>query len=238
MSMLCFVDESGDTGLKVGQGSSRYFTVALVLFSDEDEAVACDQRIGLLRRELGLPSEFEFHFVETPRRIKEAFFNAVVPYNFFYQAITINKAALYGEGFKYKDSFYKFTCGLVFENAKSYLDRATVVFDGSGSRQFKQALERYLKRKMNEEELPRIHKVKIQDSSKNNLVQLADMVCGAVALSMKSVCRDRNKFRRMIAHRELLCQIWPRVLDQQKKQEYQKVKETRKRSVGRKKEKS
>lgn len=224
--MLCFVDESGDTGLKVGQGSSTYFTVALVLFSDDDEAVACDQRIGLLRRELGLSSEFEFHFVETPNRIKEAFFNAVVPYNFFYQAITINKAALYGEGFKYKDSFYKFTCGLVFENAKMHLDRATVVFDGSGSRQFKQTLARYLKRKMNEDESPRIHKVKIQDSSKNNLIQLADMVCGSVALSMKSARRERNKFRRIIAHRELFYQVWPGALNQQKKQEYQKKKET------------
>ena len=119
--MLCFVDESGDTGLKVGQGSSRFFTVALILFSENEDAIACDQRIGLLRRELGIDEHFEFHFVETPKRIKEAFFRAVVPYNFFYLAITINKAAIYGEGFKFKDSFYKFTCSLVFENAKPHL---------------------------------------------------------------------------------------------------------------------
>lgn len=30
--MLVFIDESGDSGLKIGEGSSRYFTVGLVIF--------------------------------------------------------------------------------------------------------------------------------------------------------------------------------------------------------------
>lgn len=51
--MLVFIDESGDPGLKIEKGSSRYFTVSLVVFEDKEEALACDQRIGLLRRELG-----------------------------------------------------------------------------------------------------------------------------------------------------------------------------------------
>jgi hypothetical protein len=52
----------------------------------------------------------------------------------------INKAKLYGEGFRVADSFYKYTCSLVFETAKPYLRDAIVVIDGSGSRRFKQEL--------------------------------------------------------------------------------------------------
>ena len=40
--MLVFIDESGDSGLKIEQGSSRYFTVSLVMFEDNDDALACD----------------------------------------------------------------------------------------------------------------------------------------------------------------------------------------------------
>lgn len=207
--MLCFVDESGDTGLKVGKGSSRYFTIALVLFNDDDEANACYQRITLLRRELGIPQDYEFHFYETPAKIKKAFFEAVVPYNFFYLAITINKAGLFGEGFKYKGSFYKYTCSLAFENAKPHLQNAIVVFDESGSRHFKQELQTYLKHKMNEEDAARIKKVKVENSCKNNLIQLADMVCGAVSASLKGDRLNRVEYHRMIAHRELLHQFWP-----------------------------
>jgi hypothetical protein len=222
--MLCFVDESGDTGLKVGQGSSPLFTVTLVLFSDNDDATACDQRITLLRRELAIPADFEFHFSETPKKIKEAFFKAVVPYNFFYLAITINKAALYGEGFKFKNSFYKYACNLVFENAKAHLDNSIVVFDGSGSRQFKRQLETYLKKKINEGDSSRIKKVRVQDSSKNNLIQLADMVCGTISQSIKHTKAGSGEYRKMISHREVFCQVWPQSLNTKKKEAYEKKK--------------
>lgn len=37
--MLVFLDESGDPGLKLKQGSSQYFIVTIVIFEDKDEAV-------------------------------------------------------------------------------------------------------------------------------------------------------------------------------------------------------
>jgi len=61
--MLIFIDESGDSGLKVEHGSSRLFTISLVVFEEKDEALACDQRIDLLKRELGWKDvRSEFHF--------------------------------------------------------------------------------------------------------------------------------------------------------------------------------
>ena len=142
--MLVFIDESGDTGLKVNRGSSRYFVIGLISFEENDEALACDQRIELLKRELKLPkgSEFKFGKLRKEQRIK--FFEAVLPYSFFYFAIVLNKDTnkLYGEGFAIKESFYKYTCSLVFENAKPYLKNATVIIDGSGSREFKRGVSR------------------------------------------------------------------------------------------------
>lgn len=43
--MLVFIDESGDTGLKLDKGSSKYFVITLVTFEDNEEALLCDQRI-------------------------------------------------------------------------------------------------------------------------------------------------------------------------------------------------
>ena len=58
-----FVDESGDPGLKIESGSSRYFVVAMVIFDDHEEADAADRRIGLLRRGMRIDPRFEFRFV-------------------------------------------------------------------------------------------------------------------------------------------------------------------------------
>jgi len=60
--MLVFVDKAGDTGFKLSEGSSQFFVITLVIFDQDDDAVACDQRIALLRRELGFAGNFEFHF--------------------------------------------------------------------------------------------------------------------------------------------------------------------------------
>lgn len=218
--MIVFVDEAGDTGLKLKQGSSQFFIITLVIFDEDDEALACDQRIALLRRELGVGQEFEFHFNETPHRIKDHFFKAIVPYNFFYVSTIINKKNLYGEGFKFKNSFYKYVCRLVFDNVKQYLEHAIVVFDGSGSRQFKQELATYLRKRMNDDATLRVRKVKMQDSKNNNLIQLADMVCGAVNLSLKSAEDESWEYRRLIGHRELSARVWPQRMNVEKREQY------------------
>lgn len=208
--MLVFVDESGDPGLKLDGGSTAYFIVTIVVFEDHDEAQAADQRITLLRRELDLSEKFEFHFSKCHQELRERFLAAVVPYDFLYLGIVINKALLYGPGFQYRESFYKYVCGLVFENAKPYLDEAIVIFDGSGSKDFRRQLERYLKRRINTTgSARRIRKVKIQESRRNNLIQLADMICGALARSFKPEKADSKLYRKIISLRELHVQVWP-----------------------------
>jgi Protein of unknown function (DUF3800) len=53
-----------------------------------------------------------------------------------------------------------------------------------------------------------IRKVKIQDSDKNDLIQLADMVCGAVARSFSGK-PDANVYRSIIQSKESYVQVWP-----------------------------
>jgi len=209
--MLIFIDESGDPGLKIEQGSSRFFVVALVIFSDNDEAVACDKRIQLLKRELGWDEDSEFHFKRNSHKVRLAFLQSVAPYDFFYYGIVINKdpKKLWGEGFRDKNSFYKYTCSLVFQNAKKELKSSIVVIDRSGNLEFRRQLARYLKRKMNEEGEKLIKDVKMQRSKSNNLLQLADYIAGVInrVVQKKEFAEDYHK---IIAHREINVQIWPK----------------------------
>jgi hypothetical protein len=210
--MLIFIDESGDSGLKIVDGSSRFFTVSLVVFQDYDEATACDLRIGLLKKELGWKEDSEFHFKNNSDKVRKTLFEAVLPYNFFYYGIVINKdpKKLYGEGFKNKSSFYKYACGLVFENAKEKLGDAIVIIDKSGNNEFRNQLGKYLKNKMNHENRL-IKEVKMQRSESNNLLQLADYIAGAINRSMVNSKKNSQDFRNMIARREIAVQVWPRL---------------------------
>lgn len=209
--MLVFIDESGDSGLKLEQGSSRFFAIGLVIFEDHDEALACDQRIELLKKEIGWKQGSEFHFKKNSDRVRRAFLQAVAPYNFFYYGIVINKdpKKLWGEGFRNKASFYKYACGLVFENAKDKLLETTVLIDRSGDLEFRNQLAKYLRGKMNQKR-NLIRKVKMQDSKSNNLLQLADYVAGVINRSVTNERKNADDYRKTIGHREIHVQVWPK----------------------------
>lgn len=194
--MLVFIDESGDPGMPPGNGASAFFTVTLVVFEDREEAAAVEQRIELLKRELNLPAGFEFHFSKLKSTWREAFLRAVAPYEWFYFSIVLNKAKLTGKGFQFPDPFYKYTCGLV---------------DGSGGREFRTQLSTYLRKRVNDGGGgPRlIRKVKLRDSKRNSLLQLADMVCGTIARGYTSP-DDKSCYRKLISHREMQVQFWPK----------------------------
>ncbi len=192
-------------------GSSSYFVVIAVLFEDHDEAQACDDKITHIRKELGFNEKTEFHFNKCRRAVREHFLRQVAHYEFLYVGVVFNKAKLWGPGFQFKSPFYKYAVNLVFQNAKPYLSEAIVLLDRSGGAEFRSQLVRYVKRRINERKTPRlIKRVKTQRSHGNNLLQLADMVCGALARSFKSDKSDRDTYRDVIRHRELSVEVWPR----------------------------
>ena len=162
-----------------------------------------------MKREFAWKPSDEFHFKTNSDSVRERFIKEVVRYNFFYYAIVLNKKKLYGEGFSDKQSFYKYACGLVFESAKEKLDNATVVIDQSGNLEFRGQLDRYLKQKMNSGDIRKIKSVKMQRSTSNNLLQLADYIAGIITRYVSGKKKNASTYRNMISHRQIRMQIWP-----------------------------
>jgi len=211
LRMRVFVDESGDTGLKFDQGSSAYLTIILVIFRDSDAAGAVDERIHALRTELHKPATFEFHFKENSDAIREAFLRAVASFDYLYTGMVVNKSHLYDAPDQTRASFYKDICAQVFEHAKPCLAEAHVKIDQSGGQSFRRELARHLKRQVNDPAVTAkpIKQVSTGDSKSDNLLQLADMICGAVARRQRTDKSAPDRFHKIIAHRELSVRSWP-----------------------------
>lgn len=211
--MLVFLDESGDPGRKIDKGSSPFFVVALVTFDDHDEADKCDQRITALRSELKLGEGYEFHFGKNSKRVRSAFLEAVHPHHFFYHAFALNKdpKKLYGRGFDFKESLYKWVASTTFQNAKSYLDDATVVLDQCGDRKFRDELAAYLRARINSKGGKQaIKKVKIQRSTGNNLIQLADYVASITHRHVAGTPGGSELRSEFLASHESSFRLWPK----------------------------
>ena len=60
--MLVFIDESGDPGRDIDKGASRYFSIALLVFEDHEEALACDKRMELVWQGAWMGRRFRVSF--------------------------------------------------------------------------------------------------------------------------------------------------------------------------------
>lgn len=209
--MLVFIDESGDPGFGKGGNCSAFFVVTLVIFHDYAEAQRTEEAIKQLRRDLHVPENYEFHFSKMKDDWRIQFLKTVSRFKWVYVAMALNKAALYGQGFKVPDSLYKYTVRRAFEAAKGHIRDAKVVIDSSGNRNFREELKAYLRQRVNkvdEDGLNVIRKLALEDSHRNDLLQLADMACGAFARNLTRP-EERNRFQRFIAANQMIAQRWP-----------------------------
>ena len=180
--MLVFIDESGDPGRKIAEGSSQFFVLAVVMFDNHEEASGCERAISALAEELGRGTR-EFKFSKDSHTTRIRFLDAIKQFRFDYRVFVLNKDPdrLYGPGFNSKDTLYKWVCGTALKDVSAEWQDAVVVLDRSGEKTFQRELRSYLQREVrNLHEPGKIKKVKANASQSERLLQLADYVAGTV----------------------------------------------------------
>jgi hypothetical protein len=201
--MLVFIDESGDAGFKLQRGSSPYFVVALVAFRDTEQATRTIRAIDELSARLRFTQEFKFS--KSRGEVRDAFFRAVMPYDFCVRAIVVEKSKLYSPRLRtVKESFYSFFVKSMLSHDGGLLCDAKVIIDGSGERAFRQELGTYLRRYTGS---GAVRKVVFKDSEQDRLVQLADMCAGAIGRSYRNERSDAQRWHQILGPK--IENIWP-----------------------------
>jgi Protein of unknown function (DUF3800) len=175
--MHLFLDESGDTGFKFRLGSTPVFVIALVVVNDP---APLDHAVERIRQQYKLPPRYEFKFSETADRLKERFLRGIQDHDFFVRAIVIDKTMIYSERLREKHWFYNYVTKLVLKHDDGLIHEATLVVDkrlpGIVKRRH---FDTYLRRELNIG-YRRIREIKHRESARENLLQVADMVVGAI----------------------------------------------------------
>ena len=196
--MLVFMDESGDPGFKFAAGSSTHFVFALVIFDDDLHAEDTALKIKWLRRRLHLHEQFEFKFNKTDNYRRLQFLEAVRGAEFRIRSLVVDKRRLRSDHLKNdKDSLYRYFLAQVVKHNFGRITNARLRLDGSGDRAFKQACQSYLRAKVGRDVF---RKLKFVNSKNDSLIQLADMVAGAISKAHRPKRRDHS-FKEKISHR-------------------------------------
>lgn len=194
--LLVLIDESGCAGFKLGKGSTPFFVVSMVIFHDFKEAERTSQTIAQTRERLRVKPEFKFSKCHDTAR--DEFFRAVAPHDFVVRAIVVEKEKIYSTHLRRSsDSFYNFFVQSLMKHNDALRD-ANVKIDGSGDREFRRAFESYIRQQIG---TGKVKKLTFVNSKKDNLIQLADMVCGAVARKYSQ--RDNRDRWSAMLHRNI-----------------------------------
>jgi hypothetical protein len=198
--MLVLIDESGCPGFKFTRGSDPVFGIGMVIFANGADAAFTEQAIADLRPIVNHKTEFKFS--KSSVFLRDRFFECVAQCPFTVRALIVRKEALHSSHLRTEsDSFYNYFVKMLMAHDHGTLDEARVRIDGSGGRNFQRALITYLRRELG----ARIKDVKMADSKRDPLMQLADMCIGAITRAERDR-EDRDRWKRVLKPR--IADIW------------------------------
>lgn len=193
---LIFIDNSGDPGFKKGVSSSN-FILAAALFMDPDTAKLVNDTIIEYRRSLGWRDDYEFKFAKIRKDIIAELLRKVAHYDFRIYAVYVNKAD-YSNLFRFcldKEKFYNWATKELL--AIMPLEEARVKIDGKYGKQYKLHVKTYIRKELNTESR-RVAEFGVQDSRRDNLIQLADIIAGSINRSFQTDKTDSDEYIRII----------------------------------------
>jgi hypothetical protein len=196
MPQYHFLDESGDPG----QRSGNYFALALVQVAVHQPIV----EIANVRRDLNLAGTFEFKYHKATKAQREVFFRSIQSLSFRVRATVIDKnrvpleLRLQGHPF-----IVEWTTRLILRATDLDMANDTLVMDGAVP-----SLRRALRIRLSDEcrrlkrERP-FAKIITADSRRDDGLQLADMIVGAVR---QYVIEDEQHFYTTFANK--VADLW------------------------------
>ena len=204
--MIIFIDESGDPGFQIHRGSSPVFVIALVIFDDELEAEKCAVALKDFRRRLKFPDTVEFKFHKSRHIIKKGFLETATSFKFRVRAIIAKKEKILSLKLKTdKETFFNYLVRMVLQNHNDTIKMAKLKFDRRGEKLLRNQLRIYLSRELDNKNNKIFKNLKFVDSKENILIQLADMVAGAIASAYK--LKDK-RYLEILKNRRRVQDIW------------------------------
>ena len=192
---LVFIDDSGDPGFKAH--SSTHFVMACAVFMDNEVAEKVADEIRKLRKSKGWGDKAEFKFRVTKKSVIKEVLSVVAKYDFSVSAIYLDKSEISGV-FPIIDDVKLYYWTIKELLSPLPLKDARIRIDGRSSKEYMRKTATYLRKELNK----RTHKVeniRFEDSTKNDLIQLADLIAGAINRSLQKDKTDAKDFVKIFA---------------------------------------
>lgn len=188
MTQYYHLDDSGDPGMDFTRNVSPYFALVMVQRADAENI----PQLSTLRKQLHVPETFEFKYARTNTTQKAAFFKAIQPIEFRVRAVFVNKAMLSRQYREMDGQIFTINWIIDLTLRASELDISddVLILDGA-SPDLKRNLRVEFSKRCNLMDRKRpFKKIQSGDSSREDGLQLADMLVGDLTKSCQGKQSD------------------------------------------------
>lgn len=176
--MIAFADEFGNNSFKFGtQGT--HFIVASVLCKEENIS-ALEQQLEEIKKDHKFQTgELKSNKVGKNQKRRIRILKDIAKMDCSFYAVIVDKRKLYGKGFKFKKSFYKYLNNLLYKELFRTFPKLKIYVDEHGGNDYMLEFKKYVK-KNHQKDLFKGSDFDVLDSKSNSLIQLADFVAGTL----------------------------------------------------------
>ena len=188
MTQYFYLDESGDAGLEGQTSSSSHFVLAMVQLPER----AWLRPLVNLRKNLHLAPDFEFKYHKTTTLQKERFFKDVMGVEFRVRAVAVDKTRLTPEFKRFLPQVLtiELIIGLTMRASELDIANEILIIDGATPSFCRDLRVRFSERSKREERIRPFKNIIGGDSKREDGLQLADMIAGAVRRHVKDVSSE------------------------------------------------
>ena len=175
--VIAFADEFGNNSFDFENQGSHFIIASVIM--NQDELSEIKEQLESIRKKYFQTGEIKSSKVKYNHKRRILILNELKSINFSVYAVVIDKRKLFGEGFKFKQSFYKFLNGILYKELYRTFPQLELKVDEHGGNDFMRSFKKYVE-KNHIRNLFTGSEFNIKKSHNDLGVQLADFMAGTL----------------------------------------------------------
>jgi len=175
--VIAFADEFGNNSFNFENQGSHFIIASVIM--NQDELPKIQEQLESIRKKYFQTGEIKSSKVKYNHKRRILILKELQSINYSVYAVVIDKRKLFGEGFKFKQSFYKFLNGILYKELYRTFPQLELKVDEHGGNDFMRSFKKYVE-KNHIRNLFTGSEFNIKKSHNDLGVQLADFMAGTL----------------------------------------------------------
>lgn len=183
--ILAFADEYGNNSFDFTKQGTHFIVASIII--KEEHKLEIEESLEAIRKKYFQTGEIKSKKIADNHHRRLKILSEISKLNFNIYALVTDKQKLYGEGFKYKESFYKYLNSLLYKELFKAYPKLQLNVDEHGGNDFMRSFKKYVE-KNHIRDLFSGSDFEMGNSKNSIIIQLADLIAGTLGR-----CYDLNK---------------------------------------------